>query len=433
MRCVIHDYAGHPFQVLLSRQLATRGHEVYHLYFADNPGPKGNMQSESDGRACPRFVGIKLGGPIADVAGTGGQTGLARRASDISYGRKVAQVLRCLRPDVVLSGNTPTDAQRIILRLCKAEGIRFVYWLQDIYGVAVSQLLSNRLGAPGRLIGWYYQQLDRRQFRSSDAIVVISQDFREMLAAWAGSDSKIFVIENWAAIGDIAVGKKDNAWSRQHGLHENFVFAYSGTLGRKHNLALLLKLARRCAPGELLLVAAQGAGMPGLSAAKSAHQIDALKLLPLQPADHLSDLLATADVLVATLEPDAGKFAVPSKVLSYLCAGRPVLLAAPRENLASRIVQRANAGIVVDTRDESGFLAAADLLRGSKNMRAEFGANGRAYAEKTFDIAAITQKFERVLVASESPTSRTPRSPSAVLRLRRARAGSLALGWGAPP
>lgn len=356
------------------------------------------MENEYNGRAGPRFVGIKLGGPIADVAGTGAQTGFARRASDISYGREVAKIIRCLRPDVVLSGNTPTDAQRIILRVCKEERIRFVYWLQDIYGLAVSQLLSDRLGAAGRLIGWYYQQLDRRQFRSSDAIVVISEDFRQIVASWAGGDSKVFVIENWAAIDDIAVGNKDNAWSRQHGLCEDFIFTYSGTLGRKHNLALLLQLARRCAPGELLVVAAQGAGIPRLLAAKSKHQIDALKLLPLQPSHHLSDLLAAADVLVATLERDAGRFAVPSKVLSYLCAGRPVLLAAPRENLASRIVQRANAGIVVETHDESGFLAAADLLRSNKSLRAEFGSNARAYAERTFDIAAITQKFERVLV-----------------------------------
>ena len=48
------------------------------------------------------------------------------------------------------------------------------------------------------------------------------------------------------------------------------------------------------------------------------------------------------------IEADAGKFAVPSKVPSYMCAGRPILLAAPKENLAARTVARANAGIVVE-------------------------------------------------------------------------------------
>ena len=34
MRILVHDYAGHPFQVQLSRALAQRGHDVLHAYCA---------------------------------------------------------------------------------------------------------------------------------------------------------------------------------------------------------------------------------------------------------------------------------------------------------------------------------------------------------------------------------------------------------------
>ena len=54
-----------------------------------------------------------------------------------------------------------------------------------------------------------------------------------------------------------------------------------------------------------------------------------LRCLGFQPFEVLPDVLGSADVLVAILEPDAGVFSVPSKVLSYFCAGRPVLLAVP--------------------------------------------------------------------------------------------------------
>jgi glycosyltransferase involved in cell wall biosynthesis len=95
---------------------------------------------------------------------------------------------------------------------------------------------------------------------------------------------------------------------------------------------------------------------------------------------------------------DAGTFAVPSKVLSYLCASRPILLAAPKENLVARIVKRANAGVVVESDDETGFIAAAAQLRADPDLRRKFGANGRAYAERTFNMTEITNKFESVLV-----------------------------------
>ena len=371
-----------------------RGHEVTHIYFADEPGPKGAFENRSDNPPSLRMVGITLGQTVNQTAL------LARRFNDVAYGRKVARIIRDLGPDAVISGNTPTEAQSSILKVCKARKIRFVYWLQDVFSVAVSKLVTKQLGQAGKLVGWYYQLLDRRQFRQSDAIVAITEDFAPLARSWSGSDAKVSVIENWAPIDDIVVGAKDNDWSRQNSFNNNFVFLYTGTLGRKHNPGLLLRLAETFGPSDCVVAVAQGVSVKQLHEAKTDNRFDALKLLPLQPAERYRDVLATADVLVAMIEADAGTFAVPSKVPSYMCAGRPILLAAPKENLAARIVQRANAGIVVEPADEAGFIAAARRLRDDPQLRQQLGGNGRAYAEKTFDIARITDKFESVLMGS---------------------------------
>ena len=157
------------------------------------------------------------------------------------------------------------------------------------------------------------------------------------------------------------------------------------------------------------MVVAQGVGVKQLHDAKAVQRFESLKLLPLQSAEDYTNVLATADVLVALIEADAGMFAVPSKVPSYMCAGRPILLAAPKENLAARIVARACAGIVVDPSDEVGFVAAARRLRDDPQLRAELGANGRAYAERAFDMGGITDKFEIVLMGGRGdPQRRKP-------------------------
>jgi colanic acid biosynthesis glycosyl transferase WcaI len=391
MKCMVHDYAGHPFQVQLSRHLARRGHDVTHVYFADNPGPKGVFELGPDDPRSLTFIGVTLGGTTQHAAGTGAKTGFARRSGDIAHGREVARIIQRMSPDVVLSGNTPTEAQRTILRTCRAANVRFIYWLQDVYSMAVTRLMTKKLGMVGAAIGWYYRRLDRAQFRLSDAVVAISEDFVPLAASWGAR--KIRVIKNWAAIDDLPIGAKDNDWSRQHGLQAGFAYLYSGTLGRKHNPSLLLRLAHNCKSDASVVVVAQGYGMPQLQAAQS----PAMKLLPIQPAQHLADVLATADVLVAMIEPDAGTIAVPSKVLSYLCAGRPILLAAPKGNLAARIVEHAIAGMVVDPADAAGFVAAALRLRDDPQLCAKLGANGRAYAERMFDMRQITDEFERVM------------------------------------
>jgi colanic acid biosynthesis glycosyl transferase WcaI len=384
MKILVHDYAGHPFQVHLSRHLASRGHDVTHVYFADDHGPKGTFARPGDPPSL-RFIGITLGRVVA-------QTKLvARRFDQMKYGRRMAGLIQSLAPDAVISGNTPTETQRAIIDACKRGHIRFVYWLQDVYSIAVTKIVTKQFGYLGRLIGSYYRRLDREQYRDSDAIVVTTEDFVALAASWSGDAGKITVIENWAALDDIPMGQKDNAWSRAHGLDKEFNFLYSGTLGRKHSPALLLRLAQES--GAQVAVVGQGLGMKYLEAVRKP---DALRLLPLQPHEAIADVLATADVLVATLEIDAAAFAVPSKILSYLCAGRPILLSAPKENLAARTVLRANAGIVVDPGDEAGFLAAAAQLRADPHMRAIMGASGRAYADRTFDLSSITDKFEMV-------------------------------------
>jgi glycosyltransferase involved in cell wall biosynthesis len=342
-----------------------------------------------------RFIGVTLGGPLTHAAGTG-EMGIGRIFREIAYGRAVAKIIRQLKPSVVLCGNTPADAQRAILSVCAREGVPFVYWLQDIYSVAVATLLTKKFGYAGKMVGWYYQWLDRKQFRASDAIIAISEDFPRVIASWIG-DTPVAIIENWAAITDLPVGSKDNPWSRGHGLQERFAFIYSGTLGRKHNPHFLLKLAERCGVNSRVVAIAQGFGVPLLREAKAAKSLESLMLLPIQPATEFANVLASADVLLATIELEAGVFAVPSKVLSYLCSGRPILLAASHDNLAARIVASANAGIVVDPRDETGFIAAANRLHAEPGLCAELGANGRRYAEETFDIARIADRFEIVL------------------------------------
>lgn len=396
MKIMVHDYCGHPFQIHLSRELAARGHLVNHVYFADNHGPKGQFE-RSDNPASLGITGLRMSNLVPQTAL------LARRQQDITYGQEVADIIRTSRPDLVISGNTPTEAQRHILYVCEASQISFVYWLQDIYSIAVSKLVSRRLGIIGRPIGWYYGWLDRDQFRRSDAIVAISQDFVALAASWGRDSEKVDVIENWASLEDLPVGTKDNAWSREHGLHEIFAFLYSGTLGRKHNPSLLMRLAQEFGSAATVAVVGQGLGTQQLEFQRPA----ALNLLPLQPAERLPEVLASGDVLVATIERDAGSFAVPSKVQSYLCAGRPILLAAPATNLAARIVSKANAGIVVEPEDETGFIEAAARLRTDPALRAQFGANGRAYAEKTFDLKTITDRFERVFEAARRGRART--------------------------
>ena len=137
----------------------------------------------------------------------------------------------------------------------------------------------------------------------------------------------------------------------------------------------------------------QGMGAEWLKQQKEEQNLRSLTILPYQPLDHLPTLYGAATALVALLTDDAGAFSVPSKVLTYLAAGKPLLLAVPANNLAARIVTRVGAGIVVNPDDGIAFgQAGLDLLNNPEKC-ALLGQAARTYAKQAFSIDSIADRF----------------------------------------
>lgn len=396
LKIILHDYAGHAFTAELSRTLAQRGHTVVHAYFAGDPGPKGDLTVKPGDAPSLSFAPIDIDAPYTKA------NLVRRRFLDLRYGKIAAALIEREKPDVVISANTPTEAQEAILAGAKRIGAKFIYWCQDYYSVAVSKVLSRKFGPAGAAVGGYYTALERRQMRASDAVVLITESFAPLARSWRVPEERLHVMPNWAAIAHIPLLPKDNAWAREHGLVDKNVLLYSGTIGFKHNPEMLVQLAaaRQSDPANRVVVVAAGVGYAHLEARKQALKLDNLLLLGLQPIERFAEVLATGDVLAAVIERDAGAFSVPSKVLSYLCAARPVLLSAPTDNLAAKIVRETGAGAVVDPDDEAAWLAAAESLFQNGPARDQMARAGRAYAETNFDLGRVGDRMEAIIDAT---------------------------------
>ena len=193
-------------------------------------------------------------------------------------------------------------------------------------------------------------------------MVVISEDFLGLLGEWGIDESKVTVVRNWAPLEEVSVSPRPNPWSERHHIADDqTVLLYAGTLGLKHEPRMLLALAEAFAerPDVRVVVASEGLGATWLAERLDG---DEMELIPFQPYADLPDMLGSGDVLLVLLEPDAGVFSVPSKVLTYHCAGRAILGAIPHENLAARTIESNGAGIVVDPGDADGFVTAAHRL-----------------------------------------------------------------------
>jgi glycosyltransferase involved in cell wall biosynthesis len=393
MRILLHDFPGHSFPVQLSRALAARGHVVRHLTFADFPSPKGPLAPRENDPPTLTLATVALPEPFEKYSF------VKRWLQERRYAKALVADAEAFDPDVAIGGNAPLDVQNALQAWARRRGKRFVFWLQDVYGVAMTAILSRRLPLLGPIVAWWYRNLEYRLWRRSSVVVPITEDFNPLLARCAVDPDRIVVVENWANLEEAPVQPLENAWRAAHGLSGRRVFLYSGTLGLKHNPDLLADLARRFRdqPDIRVVVVSEGIGADRLIAAKAAEQLDNLLVLPFQPHAVLPDVIASGDVLVVLLEPDAGIYSVPSKTLTYLCAERAILGSIPTANLASRLIVKHQAGKVADPSDQPSFLAAAAELMADPEGRARMGKAGRAYAEAHFDIDRIADRFEALL------------------------------------
>jgi glycosyltransferase involved in cell wall biosynthesis len=394
MRIVVNDYSGHPFQIELSRDLARRGHSVLHLYSADFQTPKGDLIRKPDDPEGFAIKGIALGEPFQKY------DFVRRRGQEIRYAHLIVAEIQAFRPDIVIASNNPLDAQKRIEDFCLRARIPFVFWLQDIYSNAIKSILGAKIPVAGHLIGLYYEHLEKQMLRRASRVVAITNDFLPQLGAWGVAADKITVIENWAPKDKIMAGARDNAWRAEQGLGGSKLVLYTGTLGLKHNPDLILAAARTFAGAGQdvkIVVASEGPQIDYLRKTGLAEGLGDLILLPFQPFEKYADVLAAADVLIAMIEPDAAAYSVPSKILSYHCSGRAIVLSAAKGNLAAKIIAKTGSGIVAAPGDSAGFVAAIRTLLDDDARRLACGERARAYADETFDLVKIGGRFETLL------------------------------------
>jgi colanic acid biosynthesis glycosyl transferase WcaI len=397
MDIVVHDFSGHPFQAELARRLAERGHRVVHLSSAEYVSGKGLLERRDDDPPSLTFDQISVGRPFPKYSPT------QRSRWELAYGKATAEYLRDW-PGVAITCNVPLLAMARVVRAARRQRLPWVFWHQDIYSAAMGDELRRRMprpvAAPAAAV---FTRIESWCARSADHIVAIGDAFTRVYPDWGIDLDRVSVIPNWAPLADIVPTDRDTATTTSifPDATETLRLLYAGTLGRKHNPLLLVELLRDARATGLdvtLTVVSQGEAADDLADAARADSTLPLRVVPFQPAEILSEVLGSADVLVGLLEPEATEFSIPSKVLSYMAAGRPILGLMPASNPAAADI-RACGGFVADPTAEGARQGAAWLAEvgADAEQLAQIGKATRAVAEARFNPDRVTTQFEELL------------------------------------
>jgi len=299
------------------------------------------------------------------------------------------------RHDVLVVASDPPLLSLIGLWLSRVHRAPFVHLMWDVQPeVAVSAGLL-RYGWLSRMMS----SLNRHAIRCADLVIVPTTAIGRTAVELGVPADRVHTLSHWEDLDVVRVGEKDNPFSREHHLVDRFVVMYAGNLGLTQELDRYLDLAVRLRDlDDLVLVfVGDGAVKSALQARRAELALTNVQLLPYAPRERMGDSLASADVFLAPVAAGLTRFMLPSKIYTYMAAGRPIIAALDESSDLCDLVRAHQCGFAVAPTDIDAIEAHVRWLHAHREPCREMGERARRASETCYARSVVTPQFVELL------------------------------------
>jgi glycosyltransferase involved in cell wall biosynthesis len=324
---------------------------------------------------------------------------LSRWLENISFGLTSSlALLFSARPDVVYTNTWPLFAAGLTCLVCKVRKVPIVLHVKDMY--PESLVTQGRL-KPGH---WLYKLLlgiDRWIAGKAAALIVLSDRFAVGYTQLRRvPTSKVHVIPDWVDADSVVVLEKKAYRSEKDIPEEAFVLVYGGNVGAAAGVETVIDAMRLVKTGREISLVIAGSGSQLTACRKLAAGMANVHVLFHSPwaSDETSKVLAAADVLVLPTRGSQSLASVPSKLLAYLLAARPVLATVLPESDTARVIEAAGCGWVIPPDDKESLAGKIEELTGlPDHLLEKMGLAGRQYALRHFTSETCLPKVIEII------------------------------------
>ena len=329
---------------------------------------------------------------------------LASRAlENFSFGLTSAAAVLCgRRPDVLYLNTWPLLATGLMALIARLRRIPYVLSVQDVYPESIeSQGRIRPEGTLARLM----RAVDGRTANRARAIVVIADQFARIYVEDRKVPAeKVRVIPNWTPTDSVTPDVSRDEFRRRYGIApEAFVFGYGGNIGAAAGVPALIATFQeaRLEADTHLLIAGGGSQVKVCQRLAAAGSGDSVVIHSPWLSTETSAVLAAADVLVLPTQGEQTLASVPSKLLSYMLAARPVIAQAVTGSETARVIEAAGCGWVIEPGDEARLRECLSAVRCTPTKElAERGRAGRRYVLKNLSQDQLLPRLMEVVTGA---------------------------------
>jgi colanic acid biosynthesis glycosyl transferase WcaI len=398
-----------PLSRMLAMELSAKGHDI--LVVSAHP----HYPEPTWGTRLRPYRERRDGIPVLRLPlWIGRESGVERMRQELSFALAQSLVAPLLpSADAVIAVTPCFPALAPAMMFSRARRTPWIMWLQDIVtdGAATTGLIED-----GPMLN-AARGVERVTYGAASRVVVISEAFRENLRAKGVPAEKIVRIFNPSSRQAAEPVDLDATPTRPQILA-------MGNIGHSQGLDRIVDAFQQSDElgtlGAELVIAGHGVAAEDVRAQIRSDRVHMPGVLY---GEQLEPVLRSASIGLVSQRADVQEFNLPSKLMSYMAYGIPVIASVNPESETARIIRESGTGWVTDARTPQEFTAiAAAKLRDLDALKAA-GHAGFRYANENFHPRAVAARFEDVLRevvdGDESPLQTVPtrrRAMSTALR-----------------
>ncbi len=300
--------------------------------------------------------------------------------------------------DVIYVWHPPLTVGIAAWIISKIKRVPFVYDVQDIWGGFV--VLSGMI-REGTFSVKLIRGIEKFVAKRAAKLIVQTEAGRDYFLERGIADNKIAILPNWIDEKEFGSGSKtpEENIRREFGWADDFIVLFAGNLGIVQGLETVLNAAKEIRNSNTRIVL-MGDGTDKSRLMSLAKELDIerrLHFVERQPVERMPALMAAADVLLVHLKKSGwSRFVVPSKTMSYLASGKPIIMA--MNGAAAELIEQSRSGIVVEPENIRALADAIDAMsEAPSETLIEMGANGRRFLIDNLSKEKVVARYENLL------------------------------------
>ena len=257
----------------------------------------------------------------------------------------------------------------------------------------------NRLRYRFNLNAWLLQLKLRKIYEQAHALIVSTPALKKYLTINYGiSQNKILYLPNGADIEFFNQEVDSSFIERQYNLFGNFVVSYVGFLGRYQEPEIIVDTAYLLKDYKDIkfLIVGTGPLEQKLKIKAKKLKLDNIIFTGLVPHTEINKYIKISDVCLVLYKNESSfRDNISSKIFEYLAAKKPIII--NLEGEASRLIQEAQAGLLIKPSSPMDLKEAILKLYQDKFLREKMGLEGYSYVANNFNREDLSRKLEQSL------------------------------------